>query len=307
MKQLLLILLYSCMAMACKRKVAQEEETNKEVQTPVTVTHVSKTTLMEYVDLNATAAFLQKNYVKANVTGYVQSVHTLPGKYVSPGQLLFVLKTKEAQAIGNAVNKLDPSFKFSGINYIRATTSGYINQLNHQVGDYVQDGEQLAIINDLASFAFVMDVPFELRRYVPDRKSVPITLPDGSTMQGLTTEPLPVVDANAQTQRVVIKVPHPQSIPESLIARVRIIKTQHNNVTAVPKSAVLTNDVQSEYWVMLMTDSTTAVKVPIRKGLEAQGKVEIMSPTFTADDRILLTGNFGLPDTAKVRITEPAK
>jgi multidrug efflux pump subunit AcrA (membrane-fusion protein) len=303
MKQLLLIIVYSCMVLACKKKAAPEEEANKQGQTPVTITRIVRTTLEEHVDLNATAAYMQKNYVKANVIGYVQSVHTQPGKFVTPGQLLFVLKTKEAVAIGDAVNKLDPTFKFSGINYIRATANGYIDQLNHQVGDYVQDGEQLGIINDLASFAFVMDVPFELRRYVPINKEVRITLPDAYIMMGRVTAALPVVDATAQTQRIVIKVPNPQAIPESLIAKVRIIKAQHANAVTVPKAAVLTNDIQSEYWVMQLVDSVTAVKVPIKKGFETHTNVEILSPAFNDSDKIVLTGNFGLPDTAKVKIT----
>jgi hypothetical protein len=55
---------------------------------------------------------------------------------------------------------------------------------------------------------------------------------------------------------------------------------------------------------MLMKDSTTAVKVPIKKGMESGGRVEILEPKLTPDDRVLLTGNFGLPDTAKVKIEE---
>jgi hypothetical protein len=51
-----------------------------------------------------------------------------------------------------------------------------------------------------------------------------------------------------------------------------------------------------------MTDSITAVKVPIVKGIEARDSIEILSPHFTVNQQILLTGNYGLPDTAKVVI-----
>jgi predicted deacylase len=76
---------------------------------------------------------------------------------------MFTIKTKEAQSIGNTINVLDTTFKFSGINNIRASRSGFVTQLLHQVGDYVQDGEQLAIISDRESFAFVLQLPYELR------------------------------------------------------------------------------------------------------------------------------------------------
>jgi len=53
---------------------------------------------------------------------------------------------------------------------------------------------------------------------------------------------------------------------------------------------------------MKMTDSNTAVKVPVIKGIETSDLVEILSPEITPSDKILLRGNYGLPDTAKVVI-----
>ena len=76
------------------------------------------------------------------------------------------MKTKEAQSIGNAINQLDTSFKFSGTNTIRAGAKGFISQINHQPGDYVQDGEQLAVISDESSFVFLLELPYELKPYV---------------------------------------------------------------------------------------------------------------------------------------------
>jgi len=55
---------------------------------------------------------------------------------------------------------------------------------------------------------------------------------------------------------------------------------------------------------MKMIDSVTAVKVPIRKGIETNERVEILSPPLGPGDKILLTGNYGLGDTAKVKIIE---
>jgi hypothetical protein len=55
---------------------------------------------------------------------------------------------------------------------------------------------------------------------------------------------------------------------------------------------------------MQMVDSTTAVKVPVKKGMETKDRIEILEPQFKAGDKILLSGNFGLPDTAKVKVTQ---
>ena len=285
-----------------KKESAEEKSTIE--GTPVTVTTISTETLKETIDLNATATFLQKSYVKANVNGYIQSMNVQPGKFVNAGQTLFTLITKEAKTINNSVNKLDPSFKFSGINVVKASASGYVTQLNHQAGDYVQDGEQLAIISDQSSFAFLLNLPYELKQYMAANSTVDLLLPDGTKLKGTVTETMPSVDPAAQTQGIVIKISGTNKIPENLIAKVSIVKSNKQDAISVPKSAVLTNDVQSSFWVMQLTDSITAVKVPIKKGVETKDRVEITEPKFKNGDRILLTGNFGLPDTAKVKVAE---
>ena len=277
---------------------------NIKAQTPVTVTTISDSSLTEYISLNATSAFLQKNYVKANANGYLQNVNTKLGHYVNKGELLFTLKTKEAQAIGNSINILDTSFKFSGVNRIKASEHGYITALTHQVGDYVQDGEQLAIISDRSSFVFLMQLPYELRGYVKNNQNVELTLPDGVKLIGNIASFMPTVDTLAQTQGVVIKVNSDKQIPENLVAKARIVKSSKSNAASLPKSAILSNETQTDFWVMKLINPTTAVKTPIKKGLESGDKVEILSPKFSTQDKIVVSGNYGLGDTAKVKVVQ---
>ena len=294
----LLVLFFSC-------KQAEKEPSEaapQAVQTPVTVTGISTEPLADYIELNATSAFLQKNYIKANANGYLQSNFTQPGQYVSKGQVLFTIKTKEAQAIGNAVNQLDSNFKFSGTNAIRAGDKGFITQLSHQAGDYVQDGEQLAVVSDMSSFAFLLELPYELRPYMQNKKTVTLTLPDGEKLTGTVAGSLPSVDPASQTQSIFIKVNASHSIPENLVAKVSIPKTLKANTVSLPKAAVLADETQSEFWIMKMIDSSTAVKVPVTKGIETSDRVEILKPPLSSTDKILLTGNYGLADTAKVII-----
>jgi multidrug efflux pump subunit AcrA (membrane-fusion protein) len=111
---------------------------------------------------------------------------------------------------------------------------------------------------------------------------------------------MPMVDATSQTQGLVIHVSPPHPIPENLIARVRIVKREKTDALSLPKAAILTDETQSNFWVMKMVDSATAVKVQVRKGIETGGRVEILSPKFSSADLILVSGNYGLPDTAKV-------
>lgn len=273
-------------------------------QVPVTVASINDSSMVDYTTLNATSAFQQKNYVKSNTNGYVQRVFVHPGENVDKGAIMFIIKTKEAQAIGNSVNILDTTFKFSGINKIRAAEDGYITQLIHQEGDYVQDGEELAIISDRSSFAFVMQVPYEMRGTVKPGEDVQLTLPGGEILDSRIDSFLPEVDTLSQTQGVVIKVSSKKAIPENLIAKARFIRTAKTNAASLPKSAILANETETEFWVMKLINPTTAIKVPVKKGIEVGDRVEILSPRFSKDDKIVITGNYGLPDTAKVKIVQ---
>jgi multidrug efflux pump subunit AcrA (membrane-fusion protein) len=295
------------MVWSCRSKAPAGDDDDaapSDVVTPVTVTHPEKGTMSETVQVNAVSAFLLKTFAKSITNGYLEAVNVHPGQFVTKGEVLFVIKTKEAQALGNIVNTLDTSLHFEGTVQVKAPGNGYITQLTYTTGNYVQDGEQLAEITDTKSFVFILDLPYELKQYVSVGSSVELRLPDSTSLEGKVESALPVVDSVAQTQRLIIKVNTDKNIPANLIAKVNIVKSQKINTVSLPRAAVLSDEVQSNFWVMKMINDSTAVKVPITKGLENKAAVEILSPKLSKDDNILITGNYGLADTAKVQIAK---
>jgi hypothetical protein len=85
-------------------------------------------------------------------------------------------------------------------------------------------------------------------------------------------------------------------------AIVSVIKSSRPKAAVLPKSAVLGNETQTDFWVMKLINDTTAIKVTVTKGFENNEEVEIKEPVFLKTDRIILTGSYGLPDTARVII-----
>jgi multidrug efflux pump subunit AcrA (membrane-fusion protein) len=301
-KGILYFIFFSLAVASCRSKKTQEEETNEpEISTPVTITSVNTDAMTEYIELNATSTFLQKAYVKASTNGYLKSVYAQIGKMISAGQTAFVLKTKESQSIGNTINLLDTSFRFSGMINIKAGTTGYVSELNHQPGDYVQEGEQLAVISDIRSFVFILNLPYELRSYVINKEFVELLLPDGKSLTGHVSSVTAIVDSASQTQNIILTV-NDKSLPINLIAKVRIEKNTNSKAVSLPKQSVLSDETQTSFWVMKVMDSTTAIKVRVTKGIEINDRIEILTPQFSALDKFLLTGNYGLADTAKIKI-----
>jgi multidrug efflux pump subunit AcrA (membrane-fusion protein) len=297
------ILSTSCQS---KEQQAAPAEDMPEVITPVTITTISSGAMETFVELNATSVFQQKWIIRSNVTGYLQKSTIRLNKLVSTGQVLYTIKTKEAESIGNTISKLDSSFKFSGVNSVRSNGTGFISEINRQEGDYVQDGEQLAVVTDTKSFVFLLDLPYEMRPYIAGKNSLELLLPDGEKMQAAVGGNMPVMDSASQTQRIILRVNTTHPVPENLIAKVRLVKNQNNHASYLPKAAILADEAQLNFWVMKMIDDSTAAKVEIKKGIETVDKVEIISPVFSLQDKILITGNFGLADTAKVKIISSA-
>ncbi len=303
MKNIFSYILLIALFVSCKGKEeGTAAELPAEVSTPVTITTIGNQAMEESVVLNATSTFLQKWIVKANATGYLKTANVQLNKMVGRGQTLYTVKTKEAESIGNTINILDSSFRFSGVNSIRANGSGFISQIDKQPGDYVQDGDQLAVITDTRSFVFLLNMPYELRPFIMDKKALELLLPDGEMLIGTISGSMPSMDPGSQTQSIILRVNSSHAIPENLIATVKIVKSSKASSNSLPKSAVLADETQTEFWVMKMLNDSIAIKTPVKKGIETNDRIEIIAPLFSIEDKILISGNFGLSDSAKVKI-----
>lgn len=299
-KLILFFILIALFFISCKN--SNEPEKVIDASVPVTLTSIDTNSIESYIDLNATATYLVKNVIKANATGYLNSVNVASNDYVSNGAVLFSIKTREAKVLGNTINKIDPSLNFGGAIKVRANTNGFVTSVNVQQGDYVQDGDALVTINDSDSFAIVLSLPYEFKKYISINEELTVLLPDSTFLKAKVQKYMPTVDATSQTQSVILKVIGKHDIPENLIVKVRINKSSKRNTISLPKAAVLSNETETDFWIMKLINHNTAIKVPITKGAETQDKVEILSPVLTPEDKILLSGNYGVGDTIKVKV-----
>ncbi len=289
-----LFLLYSC-----HKKVDEETEIKSII--PATITTIDTSDIENYVDLNATATYLIKNTIKANATGYLNSVNVQSNDYVTKGKVLFTLQTRESKALGNTINKMDPSLHFGQAIKVKSESDGFITNVNVRPGDYVLDGDSLAIINNTNSFGLVLSLPYELRKYVIQGQELTAFLPDGTSIKATVQKSMPSVDMASQTQSIILKI-NQKNIPENLIVKVRIYKKSAAKSISLPKAAVLSDETESTFWIMKMINATTAVKIPIKKGITTTDRVEILAPVLTANDQILTSGNYGVSDTIQVKV-----
>jgi hypothetical protein len=113
-----------------------------------------------------------------------------------------------------------------------------------------------------------------------------------------------VVDPVSQTQQLIFKLQQNTLLPENLNLLVALVIDDRKECLLLPKEAVLTNETQDNFWIMKVTKDSVAIKVPIVKGLESNGKIEILKPSLNLSDAIILTGGYELPDSTKVKINK---
>jgi len=296
-----IILSVGLTAISCRSKTTSEE-VEQAPKVPVEITTISYGLVNDDLELFATAVYLQNNLVTAPIPSFITKVHVRIGDKVQQGQLLFELESKERRALGNTPVKYDSSLAGYGKINVKASASGIIKTIDQQAGSYIMEGTTLGTIAQTSGMAFQVNVPFEYIKYVRSGNTCTIVLPDNTKHSAVFTKPLVGMNVNAQTQTMLAKTSDNLILPEGLIAKVLVSKGSSANTQVLPKAAVLTDEMMQSYWVMKLINDTTAVKIPVIAGNKNKEQIEILSPQFGPNDRILSNGNYGLPDTALVKV-----
>ncbi len=271
--------------------------------TPVTITHPQLMDMNAYITLNGNTVFLNKEIIRSTFDGFIEKVYKNIGEAIKPGDILFQIKTKESAASDTLSIKVGNQL-FQGSVYIRAKSKGVLTLLNYHTGDYVTAGEQIAEISNPSSLRIKLNVPYEDVLKVKIGNDCEINLPDGINVPGTIENNVPAVDPVTQTQIYYIKLKKYRSLPESLNVMVKIPFSHFKNTIALPKSSVMTDVTESNFWIMKLINDSTAIKVDVDKGIENDSLAQILSPKLNTTDRIILSGAYGLPDTAKVEIVK---
>jgi hypothetical protein len=227
---------------SCGKKETEESETTlKGVE--VSAGSPVNAKMNEYLDLNATTTFLSQEIVRATFPGYIIKTDKNLGDHVKKGERLFSIKTKEA----SAGDSIDLGKQFSGLVNVYARSNGILTELSYQTGDYVTDTDRLALIVDPSSLRILLNVPFQYAKNISGSASYPIKLPDNKEFSAKVVKKLPSIDAVTQTQSFILLPNSEINVPANLNLIVKIPLKSMVNAVALAKSAIITNETESEF------------------------------------------------------------
>lgn len=298
-KWLTILLLQFLFIVGCASESKNEVVINN--RTPVSIANPVVTSLSEYMTFNANTTFLSKEIVRSTFQGFITKVYKNIGDYVKPGEVIFQIVTKEAYAADSLKLKLNGE-AFSGTILLKAKTDGVLTELNYNTGDFVSDGEQLAVISNPSSLAVLLNIPYQHASKIKIQSHCLLLLPNGNKINGIISKSLPSVDQISQTQTFLVKISDGKNYPANLNVEIKIPIRVVDKATVVPKSSIQSNETLDSFWIMKLVNDSTAIKVLVDKGIENDSLVQILKPNLDLSEKIIIDGAFSLPDTAKIEI-----
>ena len=331
-------------AAADSTKVKKDEKTKKKVDegVPVKVSEVAVGPISDYVQHTSTIEAEESIDVYAQTTGLVSEVIVEEGDRIKKGQILVRLIDDELRlGMEEArVNyqKLSSSFKrsqglfdrnlLSREDYeqrkfnveearirwersklsldhasVRSPVDGVISERMVKLGDRISPSNKLYSLVDLQSLIAQVHVPGRDMRYISKGQAAEVTtdfLP-GETFRGKVERISPVVDPGSGTFKVTIELSDESSrLRPGMFITAHIVTATHETAVIVPKKAIVYDDGFPHVFVV---NDSTAARVRLDIGFEDSENLEVLDGTKQGD-RIVVVGQNGLKDQAKIRVIE---
>ncbi len=271
---------------------------------------------------------LRKEKMYAPIAGRIVVLKALEGMEVKKGDILAVIQTKESEATilgaesmlksatteqqkseAERILKLARSTQ-SSVN-VCATFDGVVSSRIVSEGELVAENVELLTIIDLSTIDFIADV--SLRDVSSLRAGQYASVHFQSYPQKQFSARVDAINPQTDLQSQSVKVrlqflkssTEPQSILRTdMTGTVQIITGVRRHAMFIPKSALLRNDENNSYSVVLMTADSLAKTIPVSIGVEMDSSVEVRSGNLHAGMSVVTEGNYALPDSTRLVLAQ---
>ncbi|PNW27510.1 efflux RND transporter periplasmic adaptor subunit [Formosa algae] len=282
---------------SCKKNVVTVLENKAPIK--VNVAKVEQNDIKEYLIFNGVSQYQRKENIRANVTGFISWMDYKIGDNIRNGQIFASVRTKEQDALKEAV-KIDSSLsKFVNAITIRSNATGVFTVLNITGNDYVAEGDVLATVVQPKSLVVQVNVPYEYEDYISIGTNCEILLQNEAIISGKISGKLPTIDPVAQSQVYLIALPN-ENLPENLNVQVRTIYKEDVIAMTIPKNALQTNELLSDFWVLKIVNDSIAIKQKVVPLLKNDSIIQIKSEVLKVNDFVITKGGYQMQDSTIV-------
>jgi membrane fusion protein (multidrug efflux system) len=313
------------LAAGCSRKPQPEENAAPPPVVDVTAVPLVRGDMEETIAVEGITEAVRTEKIVSPVSGTVIVVRGVEGMAVDAGDTLAIIRSRESEAAIEGARVLleraateaqreearrsyHLAVAAQSVAGVRSTTDGIIATRNVNKGELVAEGAELFTVTDLSSIRFTASVP--LRDLPRVRLGEPCrirfaSVPDvvlGGTVQAIE----PSADPRNQSVGVHIAFaalgPRQRSIMKTdVFGTARIVTGVRRGVLLVPLPALLRDDETNETSLAVITPDSLAVTVPVTAGFSTDSLVEVSGPGLREGELVIVEGNYGLPDSTRVR------
>jgi len=297
-KSMLLIFLLLFVALVSYRLIRQNlAKTNvKEPPEKVTVVKVlpaGRGNIEEIISLNGDVHGLREVDVYTRVSGKLIRKVRDEGENVKKGEIIAL------------VDRDEPALGFTKAE-VRAPISGTIVRYYVDIGDSVIPQEPMPQ-EPVLNIAYMDKVKIvvnigekdisKLRK--GEKVRVSVDAYPGETFPGRVVKIAPAVDPRSRKLKVELEIENEDHrLKPGMFADVEIIYNEHKNVLVVPAIAVLE---RGEKKVLFTAEDGRARLKEVQIGVSDKEKIEIIEG-LSEGESVIVEGNYGLPDGAKVEL-----
>ena len=312
----------------CNKPKENEGNSTTDARVPVKVSHLEKGTIESVVTASGTTEAIRKEKIFSPIAGRVIALKVLEGSQVRTGDVLLILRPKEAQAafegaqtlMRNAstdqqkheaqralvlADSLQPQI------YIRSRFDGVVASRNVTEGEFVGEQTELLTIIDPTTIVFIADVPITSISRI--YQNLPAQIEFSQFANGFFDAIVDAINPQAEAQSQSVKVrlhfrnltdAQQKILKSNIPGTVNIITGTNNNVFVVNRSVVLHDDEANTYSLVVMTDDSLAKVVPITIGIQTDSLIEVKSDFLRGGMNIITQGQYTLTDSTKVTVEQ---
>jgi len=207
------------------------------------------------------------------------------------------------------LESLRAAYRLSRLEYsyteIRAPIDGVVAERFIKVGNTISPNDPVFHVTDMDPLIAYVHVPErEFRRLSPGQPAELIVdaIP-GTAFAARIQRISPVVDAQTGTFKITMEVPDPEGrLKPGMFGRFNIVWDARQDAMLIPRVAVL--DEETEQSVFVIAEGV-ATRRTVRLGYPKGSSIEVVDG-LTGDEEIVVIGQTGLKDGAKVEVVRRA-
>jgi multidrug efflux pump subunit AcrA (membrane-fusion protein) len=319
------LLLAAFLVSGCSNGSKNDDSSRQDsVQTvvPVRVDLIKKETLDVTIPAYGVTSAQQLYEVISPVTGVITKFDFYNGDRVIKGEAIASIITKESYAaikgaetmLDNAVTdeqkkEAERTIKIAEqssnqIKIIAPFTGTLVNRTKNE-NEVVNEGEQIAGLINKNSIYFIAQVPSGSISEIKIGQPVRIMFPSirQTVFAGIVKRIAPGVNMESQTFPVQIEFSSPaQLLADSLYGEATVIVGQHRDVFVVPIKAVIHDEEKDTYSITVINPDSIAYTINVHPGIKKDSLEEIHGADLKEGMKVIIEGNYGLPDSTKVSI-----